>query len=95
VTEPVDSPAPARHPHTPPPFERFATFWTLHHPGGSDLVCSAYRLVTGLELRAEYSGGNAVATELFHGPEAPEQLANKAEAWRVRLLEKGFRKIAR
>ena len=78
-----------------PQSEHLATFWTLRGPSERDLVCAAYRVETGLELRATYEPGDIVATELFRGDDADERLAEKADTWRLTLLGKGFREIAR
>ena len=78
-----------------PTSEHLATFWTLRGPSELDLVCSAYRVETGLELRTEYAGGDIVGTKLFRGPTADEQVAAAADAWRITLVQKGFRVIAK
>lgn len=75
--------------------ERLAAFWTLRGPSGRDLTCAAFRVETGLELGTFYSPDAVVATELFRGTEADERLAAKADAWRLTLLQKGFREIVK
>jgi hypothetical protein len=67
----------------------------LRGPTARDLTCSAYRVETGLELRVEYGPQDVVATELFRGVNADEQLASKADVGRLTLLAKGFRQIAK
>jgi hypothetical protein len=78
-----------------PVFQHLATFWTLRGPSDRNLTCAAYRTEAGLELRAEHGPQDAVATELFRGADADERLAEKADAWRVTLVAKGFPEIAR
>lgn len=80
---------------TEPALEHLATFWTLRGRSGRDLTCAAYRTDTGLELRAAYSNGDIVRTELYRGVDADDQLATRADAWRLTLIAKGFREIAR
>jgi hypothetical protein len=82
------------HPHQPR-IEHLATFWTVRGPSNRDLTCSAYRVRTGLELRVEYSPEDIVASHLFRGSDADEQLAEKAHAGRLTLIATGFREIAR
>ena len=60
-----------------------------------DITCSAYRVATGLELRTAYGPEDIVATELFRGTDADERLAETADNWRLNLIQKGFRDIAR
>ena len=48
----------------------------------------------GLELRADDGPFDIVATELFRGPDADEGVAEKADAWRLTLMKKGFLEIA-
>ena len=78
-----------------PRIEHLATFWTVRGPSNRDLTCSAYRLQTGLELRVEYGPEDIVASHLFRGRVADEQLAEKADAGRLTLIERGFREIAK
>ena len=84
---------PSPPPHEPES-EHLATFWTLRGPSERNLTCSAFRVGTGLELRTEYERGDIVATELFRSESADERLAERADAWRLTLLTKGFREIA-
>jgi hypothetical protein len=58
-----------------PTLEHLTIFWTLRGATGRDLTCSAYRVETGLELRAEYGADDVAATELFRGVSADERLA--------------------
>ena len=83
--------------YAPPqaPLEHVATFWTLRGPSERDIVCSAYKTPLGLEIRAEYGPQDLVASELFRGPDADQRLAEKADAWRLTLIGKGFHEIAR
>jgi len=81
------------HPHEPR-IEHLATFWTVRGPSNRDLTCSSYRVQTGLELRVEYSPQDIVASHLFRGRDADEQLAEKADAGRLTLIATGFREIA-
>jgi hypothetical protein len=69
----MDSSAPSRDPES----EHLATFWTLRGPSERNLTCSAFRVVTGLELRTECERGDIVATELFRGDGADERLAER------------------
>jgi len=78
-----------------PRIEHLATFWTVRGPSNRDLTCSAYRLRSGLELRVEYSPEDIVASQLFRGRGADEQLAEKAYAGRLTLIATGFREIAK
>lgn len=75
--------------------EHVTDLWTLRGVTGKDLTCSVWKVATGLELRAGYSVDHLVASELFRGPNADERLAEKADAWRVALVAKGFREIAK
>lgn len=59
------------------------------------MTCAAYKVDSGLELRAGYGPEEIVATELFRGVEADERLAERADAWRLTLMAKGFGEIAR
>ena len=83
------------HKPSDPPFEHVATLWTLRGLSGRDLTCAAYRVAAGLELRTAYGTDDIVATELFRGADADERLAEKADAWRLTLIAKGFREIAK
>ena len=82
------------HPHQSR-IERLATFWTVRGPSNRDLTCSSYRVQTGLELRVEYGPEDIVASHLFRGRDAGEQLAEKADAGRLTLIARGFREIAK
>jgi hypothetical protein len=77
-----------------PRIEHLATFWTVRGPSNRDLTCSAYRLQTGLELRVEYSPEDIVASRLFRGRDADEQLVEKADAGRLTLIARGFRDVS-
>jgi hypothetical protein len=57
-------------PPAAPQNEHLATFWTLRGASDKDLTCAAYRVDTGLELRAGYDANTIVATELFRGNDA-------------------------
>jgi hypothetical protein len=59
------------------------------------LTCAAYQTDTGIELRTAYGPQDIVATELFRGTDADVRVAATADAWRLTLLQKGFREIAR
>jgi hypothetical protein len=49
---------------------------------------------SGLELRLTYADNNDVMrSELFRGPDHLEWVAEAADVWRLRLLEKGFTEI--
>jgi hypothetical protein len=52
-------------------------------------------VATGLELRAEYSPDDIVATTLCHDEDSDEQIAATADAWRLTLIAKGFREIVK
>lgn len=62
----------------------------MRGPSGRDVTCAASRVESGLELRVAYGPEDIVATELFRGVDADEWLAEKADAWRVTLIAKGF-----
>jgi len=85
---------PSRKP-SEPHREHVATFWTLRGPSERDLTCSAVKVATGLELRTQYGPEDIVATELFRGKGANEELVERADVLRLALLRKGFRQIAR
>jgi hypothetical protein len=53
------------------------------------LVCAAYEVETGLELRVSY-GDDLMRSQLFRGVDHEERCAETADAWRLALLEKGF-----
>jgi hypothetical protein len=78
-----------------PTSEHLTTFWTLRGASGRDLTCSAYRVATGLELRAEYGPDDIVSTKLCRDDDAEAQIAATADAWRLTLIAKGFREIAK
>jgi hypothetical protein len=78
-----------------PKVEYVVTFWTLRGVTGRDVTCSAYRTETGLELRTEYSPGELIASPLFRGLDADECVAERADAWRLTLIAKGFHEIAK
>lgn len=75
--------------------DHVADLWTLRGPSGRHLTCAAYKVDSGLELRAAYGPDDIVATELFRGVDADERLAEKADAWRRTLIAKGFGELAR
>ena len=77
-----------------PSLEHVCRFWTLRGPSGRDIVCSAYRSDTGLELRTEYGPEDMVASQLFRGDGADERLAETADQWRRVLIAKGFHEMA-
>ena len=74
--------------------EHLGTLWTVRGPSNRDLTCCAYRVQTGLELRVEYGPEDIVASHVFRGRHADEQLAEKADAGRLTLIATGFREIA-
>jgi hypothetical protein len=78
-----------------PRIEYVATFWTLRGTSGRDVICSAYRTETGLELRTEYDRDEIIASQLFRGNDADERVAERADAWRLTLIAKGFHEIER
>jgi hypothetical protein len=47
------------------------------------------------ETSRGYALSEAHATELFRGTNADERVAEKADAWRLTLMQKGFREIAK
>ena len=57
------------------------------------MTCAAYEVATGLELRLSYSDDDVMRSELFRGVDREERLAETADSWRLRLLEKGFTEI--
>jgi hypothetical protein len=59
----------------------------LRGPSGRDLTCSAYRVATGIELRAEYGPNDIVSTKLCRDDDADEQIATTADAWRFTHCE--------
>jgi hypothetical protein len=85
---------PSRRPSAPTS-EHLTRFWTLRGESGRDLTCSAYRVATGLELRAEYGANDIVSTILCRDENSGEQIAATADAWRFTLLQKGFREIVK
>ena len=76
---------------TPPQNDHICDFWILKGATDRDITCAAYRVATGIEVRVTYSADEIVATKLFRGVGADEQLAEAADAWRLALLAKGFR----
>ena len=66
-----------------------ATLFCVVGPSGRPLICAAYEVQTGWELRLSY-GDDVMRTELFHGVDRDERVAETADAWRLRLLQKGF-----
>jgi hypothetical protein len=73
-----------------PQDDHFATFWTVYGPSNRALICCAYLVDTGIELRPYYSPEEIVVTKLFRGPKADERVAEAADAWRINLLLKRF-----
>ena len=73
-----------------PRCEQRATFWTMRGQSDRLLTCAAYQTEFGIELRTFYSAEDIVATELFRGPDADEQVAEHADTWRFNLMLKGF-----
>jgi hypothetical protein len=58
------------------------------------LVCAAYEVETGLEVRLTYAdNGDVMRSELFRGIDREERVAEAADAWRVLLLAKGFTEV--
>jgi hypothetical protein len=79
-------------PSAPPPKNiHRATFFTVIGPSGRPLTCAAFDVDTGLELRLSYADDDVMRSELFRSVDADEQLVAKADAWRLTLLQKGFR----
>src|SRR5262245_58386549 len=79
--------------HRQPRCEHRATFWMMRSPSSRVLTCAAYQTDTGIELRTSYTAEEIVATKLFRGPDADEQVAEAADTWRLNLLLKGFREV--
>lgn len=79
--------------HRQPRCEHRATFWTVRGQSDRLLTCAAYDTDTGIELRASYGVDDIVATKLFRGADAEEQVAEHADSWRLNLLLKGFREV--
>ena len=73
-----------------PRLERIATLWRMRRTSGRNIECAAFRTETGLELRTMYSPEEIIATRLFRGPGADEQVAEAADQWRLNMLAKGF-----
>ena len=71
-----------------------ATFFMVTGGSGRPLTCAAFDVATGLELRLFYGDDDVVRSELFRGVDADERCAETADAWRLRLIEKGFTEIA-
>lgn len=86
---------PRMKPEAAPQMEFICEFWTLRGATGRDISCSAFRVATGLELRAGYSAEAIISTKLFRGVDADEQMATAADAWRRILIEKGLKEIAK
>lgn len=78
-------------PRPAPKSEHRATFFTATGPSGRPLTCAVYEVATGLELRLSYSDDDVMRSELFRGVDREERLAEAADAWRLRLIGKGFR----
>jgi hypothetical protein len=77
-----------------PRLERIATLWRMRGTSGRYIECAAFRVETGLELRTMYSPREIIASQLFRGPDADEQVAEAADQWRLKMLAKGFVDIA-
>jgi hypothetical protein len=84
---PRSTAAPAKNLHR-------ATFFTVLGTTKRPLVCAAYEVETGLELRLTYADNSDVMrSELFRGVDREERVAEAADAWRLLLLEKGFTEV--
>jgi hypothetical protein len=84
-----------RFPDPPPPAPpknlHQATFFTVLGATKRPLVCAAYEVETGLEVRLTYADNNDVMrSELFRGVDREERVAEAADAWRLLLVAKGF-----
>jgi hypothetical protein len=82
-----------RFPNPPPPPPKNihrATFFQVQSVSGRLLTCAAYETEFGLELRLSYPNDNLMRSELFRGANRDERLAERVDAWRLALLEKGF-----
>ena len=77
-----------------PRLERIATLWRMRGTSGRNIQCAAFRTETGMELRTMYSPEEIIASQLFRGPDADEQVAEAADQWRLNMLAKGFEDIA-
>jgi hypothetical protein len=77
-------------PSPPPPKDLHrATFFTVVGTTKRPLVCAAYEVQTGLELRLTYAdNGDVMGTMLFRGVDRQERVAESADAWRLRFLAK-------
>jgi hypothetical protein len=81
---------PATPPPPPPKNLHRATFFVVVGASGRPLTCAAYEVATGVELRLSYGDDDMMRSELFRGVDREERLAQIADAWRSRLLAKGF-----
>lgn len=84
-----DSPPP------PPPKNVLrATFFHVVGTTQRPLVCAAYEVESGLELRLFYSDvsddSGLMRSQLFRGVDADDRLATAADQWRRALVGKGF-----
>jgi len=84
-----DSPPP------PPPKNSYrTTFFRVLGTSQRVLVCAAYDVESGLELRLFYSDvtddSGLMRSQLFRGVDCDEHCAETADRWRIALLEKGF-----
>lgn len=77
-----------------PRLERIATLWRMKGTSGRAIECAAFRTETGIELRTMYSPQEIIATKLFRGPSADQQVAAEADRWRLNMLAKGFEDVA-
>ena len=78
-------------PPPPPPKNILrAMFFTMIGPSKRPLTCAAYDVETGIELRLSY-GDDVMRSQLFRGMDREEQTAEAADAWRLALVEKGFK----
>ncbi|SRR5690242_538929 len=81
-------------PPKPPPSRNDyrATFFVVVGGSGRRLVCAAYDVETGLELRLSYEdNGDLMRSQVFRSADREERVAEMADGWRLLLLEKGFR----
>ena len=88
-----------RFPDTPPPAPpksiHRATFFTVIGPSRRPLTCAAFDVETGLELRLSYDDdGDLMRSQLFRGVDRDERVAEMADAWRMRLVHKGFEDVS-
>jgi hypothetical protein len=70
-----------------------ATFWVVRGPSGRALMCCAYQVATGLELRTEYDPDDVIGSECFRGIDADVRVVETAQAWLQTVLATGFQQI--